>query len=237
MKKLTIGIIIGLMLGMSTNAFAAIGDTVQAVFSQYVYEVNGVTQTTDAPVLVYEGMSYLRTTDLGNMLGFNVTYKADSRTIAFDNPTPEPIVEPTPTEPAPTEPVVTPTEPTATPTTTEPTDTTQPTTEPTAPTTESTTEPTTTEPTTEPATTPTTDPATEPVPTEQPPVVEEPAPIVEPAPVVTEPTNTATCQNIRDSYEYQIVMVGYEGGAEGPKRQKILILKYDRDNALAAAGC
>jgi hypothetical protein len=101
MKKLIIGLVIGLTLGMSTNAFAAIGDTVQAVFAQFNYVVNAQTKTIDSPVLVYEGVSYLRTTDIGNMLGYDVTYKADSRTIEFNKPeslvtpastpTPEPL--------------------------------------------------------------------------------------------------------------------------------------------------
>jgi hypothetical protein len=86
MKKLIIGLFIGLMLGMSTNAFAAIGDKVQAVFAEFNYVVNGQSTTLDSPVLVYEGVSYVRTTDISNMLGYDVTYKKDSRTIAFNNP-------------------------------------------------------------------------------------------------------------------------------------------------------
>jgi hypothetical protein len=96
MKKLVIGLVIGLMLGMSTNAFAAIGDTVSAVFAQFNYVVDGTAKTIDSPVLVYEGVSYVRTTDISNMLGYDVTYKADSRTIEFNNPTaPAPSSTPT----------------------------------------------------------------------------------------------------------------------------------------------
>jgi hypothetical protein len=97
MKKLTIGIIIGFILAFSTNAIAAIGDTVQAVFAQFTYVVNGETKTLDTPVLVHEGNSYLRTTQISNMLGYDVTYKADTRTIVFTNP------EVTTIEPAPVE--------------------------------------------------------------------------------------------------------------------------------------
>jgi hypothetical protein len=107
MKKMIIGIMIGLFLGISTNAFAAIGDTVQAVFASFNYVVNGDSKTIESPVLVYEGTSYVRTTDIANMLGFDVTYKSDSRTIAFNKPelTPAPTSAtggiPTPT-PSPT---------------------------------------------------------------------------------------------------------------------------------------
>jgi len=98
MKKLICGIIIGLALGVSTNAFAAVGDTVQAVFAQFNYVVNGQTKTLDSPVLVVDGNSYLRTTQISNMLGYDVTYKADSRTIEFNKPevTPIPSAAPTP---------------------------------------------------------------------------------------------------------------------------------------------
>jgi hypothetical protein len=103
MKKLIIGLVIGLMLGMSTNAFAAIGDTVSAVFAQFNYVVDGTAKAIDSPVLVYEGVSYVRTTDIGNLLGFDVTYKSDSRTIEFNNPT-APAPSSTPTgSPTPTE--------------------------------------------------------------------------------------------------------------------------------------
>lgn len=102
MKKLILGIIIGLTLGLSTNALAAVGDSVTAVFTQFNYVVNGEAKTLDAPVLVHDGNSYLRTTQISNMLGYDVTYKADTRTIEFDNPqpsatpTPGPSGEPTP---------------------------------------------------------------------------------------------------------------------------------------------
>lgn len=95
MKKLISGIIIGLVLGVSTNAFAAVGDSVTAVFTQFSYKVNGEIKTLDSPVLVHDGNSYLRTTQISNMLGFDVTYKADSRTIEFNKPEPSPELTPT----------------------------------------------------------------------------------------------------------------------------------------------
>lgn len=129
MKKLIIGLVIGLMLGISTNAFAAIGDSVTAVFASFNYVVNGESKILDSPVLVYEGTSYVRTTQVSNMLGYDVVYRADSRTIEFIKPetiqpapltqgsldtsvtvqtygaTPEPSVGPTPIPSATPEPV------------------------------------------------------------------------------------------------------------------------------------
>jgi hypothetical protein len=100
MKKMVIGLMIGLTIGYAASAYAAVGDTVSAVFSSFNYVVNGTDKAVDSPVLVYEGASYVRTTDIGNMLGFDVTYKSDSRTIAFSGgqtpyPTPSPTSTPT----------------------------------------------------------------------------------------------------------------------------------------------
>lgn len=110
MKKFTVGLIVGIMIMVSTNAIASVGDTVTAIFASFNYVVNGETKTLDEPVLVHEGNSYLRTTQVMNMLGYDVTYKADTRTIEFNkpdeqptpSPTPEPTDKPTPT-PLPTE--------------------------------------------------------------------------------------------------------------------------------------
>lgn len=89
MKKLILGLVLGLLLGLSTNAFAAIGDIVSAKFAEFNYVVNGSAKAIDSPVLVYEGTSYVRTTDIANLLNYDVTYKRDSRTIEFtgDEPT------------------------------------------------------------------------------------------------------------------------------------------------------
>lgn len=102
MKKLILGLVIGLILGMSTNAFASITNGVEAVFANFNYTVNGSEAGTDVTMLVYDGTSYLRTTEVGNLLGYDVTYKADSRTIDFSKPEPTPNVSPIPS-PLPTD--------------------------------------------------------------------------------------------------------------------------------------
>jgi len=94
MKNLSLGILIGFFLSFATTSFAAVGDKVQAVFAQFNYVVNGESKTLDSPVLVYDGNSYLRTTQVSNLLGYDVTYKADNRTIEFNGSLP--AAEPSP---------------------------------------------------------------------------------------------------------------------------------------------
>lgn len=97
MRKYIIGTIFGFLIAISANVFAAVGDKVEAVFAQFTYVVNGEQKSLDSPVLVYDGNSYLRTTQISTMLGFDVTYKANARTIEFSNK--EPAEQPMPTEP------------------------------------------------------------------------------------------------------------------------------------------
>lgn len=180
MKKLIIGIIIGLSLGMATNTFASIGDRVEAVFAEFSYIVDGELKTLESPVLVHEGNSYLRTTQVANLLGYDVTYKADSRTIEFNGPEPAPILEPVDSQPleSPTESaeVITDGE------------------------------------------------------------VVEPTPSASPEPTPT-PDNTAACDAIRKDYEVKIVMTGYQGYSMGKMKMEVLLLEYERDQKLIAAGC
>lgn len=221
MKKLIIGLVIGLILGMSTNAFAAIGDSVTAVFAKFNYVVNTEPKSLDSPVLVYEGVSYVRTTDISNMLGYDLTYKADSRTIEFNKPepttqamVPNKVVDLTP-EPSLKQTTV----PVATPLpSTSPSETAQSTnTEVSAPNNEPT-------PSTEPT----------PVATASPSPTPTPVATVAPTPV---PSNVAACQAIRDNYAGQIGMAAYEGLAQGPYLLRVHVLEYNRDQALSSAGC
>lgn len=84
MRKTIFGLVIGLMIGLSTNAFAAIGDKVEAVFAEFVFVVNGEVKTLDAVPIVINGSSYLPVRSVANILGYDLTYKADLRTIEFN---------------------------------------------------------------------------------------------------------------------------------------------------------
>src|SRR5690554_5182848 len=92
MKKIILALVIGMMIGSATVAIAATSDTVQAVFAKFAFVVDGEEKTLEADPLVYQGSTYLPVRVVSNMLGYDVTYKADSRTIELDSQ--DPITEP-----------------------------------------------------------------------------------------------------------------------------------------------
>jgi hypothetical protein len=208
MKKLILGLVIGLILGMSTNAFASITNGVEAVFANFNYTVNGSDAGTDVTVLVYDGTSYLRTTEVGNLLGYDVTYKADSRTIDFSKPDPTPFQPMSSGSPEPT------TEPTPLPTDANGNVIPTPTPDPNA--------------TPAPSMEPTATPSTEPSPTPSASVTPTPSP----TPV---PSNTAQCQAIRDNYNLQIGHM--QSTKPNGWDWSITQLRNQMAAALSAAGC
>lgn len=80
MKKFVAGLIVGLIIGTCGFTFAA-SETVQATFAKFNFIVNGEPKTLEADPLVYQGTTYLPVRVVSNMLGYDVTYRADSRTI------------------------------------------------------------------------------------------------------------------------------------------------------------
>lgn len=68
------------------------------------------------------------------------------------------------------------------------------------------------------------------------PVPATPDPNATPSPTPA-PDNTAQCEEIRHDYAYQIAAVEYTPGSQGQHMQAVLILEYERDQELAAAGC
>lgn len=81
MKRLVIGLIVGLLIGMTGTAIAAQSDTIQAVFQKFNFIVDGQEQQLDADPLVYQGTTYLPVRVVANMLGYDVTYKASDQRI------------------------------------------------------------------------------------------------------------------------------------------------------------
>lgn len=85
MKKAVIGLVLGLLIGISGTAIAATNETVQAVFAKFKFIVNGEEKELEADPLVYQGSTYLPVRVVANLLGYDVTYKADSRTIELNS--------------------------------------------------------------------------------------------------------------------------------------------------------
>jgi hypothetical protein len=102
-KGYVIGGIIGASLMFSVQGFAQVaGDKVEAIFADFNFVINGKSVTLDQTSVVINGDSYLPVRSISNALGYDVTYKSDSRTIELSQPvptstpTPEPSATPSP---------------------------------------------------------------------------------------------------------------------------------------------
>ncbi len=84
MKKFIAGLVIGLLLATAGVGLAA-GEIIQATFAKFNFVVNGEAKTLETDPLVYQGTTYLPVRVVSNLLGYDVTYKADSRTIELVN--------------------------------------------------------------------------------------------------------------------------------------------------------
>ncbi len=80
MKRTIIALVIGLLIGAAGTAVAQT-ETVQANLAKFVFVVNGAEQKLDADPLVYQGTTYLPVRNVANLLGYDVTYRADERKI------------------------------------------------------------------------------------------------------------------------------------------------------------
>lgn len=84
--RISIALCIGILVGSATNAFAAVGDVIEAQFSKFVFKVDGQEKTLESDPLVYQGTTYLPVRVIANLLGKDVVYKADLRTIEINTP-------------------------------------------------------------------------------------------------------------------------------------------------------
>ncbi|WP_163882682.1 hypothetical protein [Paenibacillus favisporus] len=82
MKKLIIGLTVGMLIGSSTVALAA-PSTVQATLKKFRIVVNGETQISTSNQLVYKGSTYVPIRETANMLHFSTNYNAKANTIEF----------------------------------------------------------------------------------------------------------------------------------------------------------
>jgi len=85
MKKFISGLIIGLVLATATSVTAASG--ILAQFADFNLVVNGQAKVLQTKPLIYNGTSYLPVREIANLVGYDVTYKADSRTIELNTAT------------------------------------------------------------------------------------------------------------------------------------------------------
>ncbi|MCR8635738.1 copper amine oxidase N-terminal domain-containing protein [Paenibacillus radicis (ex Xue et al. 2023)] len=91
MKKLIIGLSIGMMLGSTATAIAATSETVQATFAKFAFKVNGQEKELKTAPLVVDGTSYLPVREVAGLLGYDLKYDDTTRTIDLKN-TPERVV-------------------------------------------------------------------------------------------------------------------------------------------------
>lgn len=79
---------IGIVIGMtSTTAAAPVKELVQASFEKIIFVVNGEEKKLDADPLVYKGTTYLPVRTVLNVLGYDVGFKADTKTVTADKST------------------------------------------------------------------------------------------------------------------------------------------------------
>ncbi|MBU5670242.1 stalk domain-containing protein [Paenibacillus brevis] len=76
---------IGVVIGMTSTAAAdPVKQYVQASFEKIIFVVNGEEKPLDADPLVYQGTTYLPVRTVLNTLGYDVGYKADTKTVTAD---------------------------------------------------------------------------------------------------------------------------------------------------------
>jgi len=78
------GLIVGIILASGSVAVSA-SEKIEVVFSKFNFIVNGKAIELESDPLVYKGATYLPVRVISNLLGYDVTYKADSRTIMLTN--------------------------------------------------------------------------------------------------------------------------------------------------------
>lgn len=82
MKKMIIGLTVGMLIGSSTMALAA-PNTVQATLKKFRIIVNGETQISTSNQLLYKGTTYVPIRETANMFHYTTNYNANANTIEF----------------------------------------------------------------------------------------------------------------------------------------------------------
>ncbi|MNH78564.1 hypothetical protein D3C73_308700 [compost metagenome] len=82
MKKMIIGLVLGMMIGSATVAAAAPG-TVQAVIAKLSFFVDGQSKSLKSAPLVYNGTTYLPVREVSGMLGYDLDFNSKTNKINF----------------------------------------------------------------------------------------------------------------------------------------------------------
>jgi hypothetical protein len=110
MKKLILGLAVGMMIGSVTTAAAATQGEVTAIFANFILKINGQEKQLDTTPLVYDGTSYLPVRAISNLMGYDVTYTTETRTIGLNTrPDPATVTDNTYTSQPATQPATQPT--------------------------------------------------------------------------------------------------------------------------------
>lgn len=80
-RMFIVGLVSGVMLATAATAFAE-SEVVQARFERFMLVINGSEPQVIEP-LTYKGTTYLPVRETANRLGYDVTYKADGKTITL----------------------------------------------------------------------------------------------------------------------------------------------------------
>jgi hypothetical protein len=83
MKRLILGLVIGMLIGSAATAAAA-SDTVTATITKLRFVINGEERDVQTEQLVVMGTTYLPVREVANMLGYDVIYRSDSKTVEFN---------------------------------------------------------------------------------------------------------------------------------------------------------
>lgn len=87
MKKLILGLVVGLLMG-SAGVVSAIevGERVSAIVVDFDIYVDGEKKELDAPIINLNGTTFLPLRTVANILGRDVVYRADDRAIELNTP-------------------------------------------------------------------------------------------------------------------------------------------------------
>jgi hypothetical protein len=85
MKNFISGLILGLLI--ATASGVAANSEIVAKFTSFNFVINGESKQLETQPVVVNGSSYLPVRELSNLLGYDVTYKADTKTIELNGNT------------------------------------------------------------------------------------------------------------------------------------------------------